>query len=130
MPMERLKSADFTENEMDQFFRPVTVDAGRRDVYISYHGDQRLRKLSTKEYYHISGFPGRSKLEDQRKQRDGVKELETNIPTTKTADIMAYRNHVGYMRQLIDQFYSFYDYRTAEINWKNFRSSQLQKILL
>ncbi|KAI8977457.1 hypothetical protein BDF20DRAFT_836256 [Mycotypha africana] len=89
MTSEQPELADFTNNEIDQFFRPVTVDPGRRDVYVPYYSGQQFHKLSTKECYHISGSPGRSKLEDQRKQRVGVKELETNIPTTKTANDMA-----------------------------------------
>ncbi|KAI8991677.1 hypothetical protein BDF20DRAFT_55314 [Mycotypha africana] len=50
-PTEQLELADFKGYEIDQFFRPVTVDPGRRDVYVSYHGGQHIRKLSTKEYY-------------------------------------------------------------------------------
>ncbi|KAG2231573.1 hypothetical protein INT48_002989 [Thamnidium elegans] len=42
-----------TENPMesDLYFRPYTVDPGRNPIFINYHGNGHIRRMSTKEYY-------------------------------------------------------------------------------
>ncbi|KAI8330334.1 hypothetical protein BC941DRAFT_475669 [Chlamydoabsidia padenii] len=72
---------DFTEEEVDQTFRMCTVDPGSKDAFVSYHGGNQVRKLTTAEYYHMSGALNRMKKEDARKIKHCIKQLETNVPT-------------------------------------------------
>ncbi|KAI9354213.1 hypothetical protein BD770DRAFT_474147 [Pilaira anomala] len=40
----KLELQDFTKAEIDQYFRPCTLDPGRTQVFTSYHGNGQLRQ--------------------------------------------------------------------------------------
>lgn len=65
-------------------FRACAIDPERRDTYVSYHGKDDTRKLSTQEYYDVPRTIRRIKNEETRKAAKGIKKIETNIPTPKT----------------------------------------------
>ena len=64
-----LELHDFTSEEVDRYFRPCTVDPNRKDVFVSYHGNTDIRRLSLAEYYNLSGNINRQKMEEERKKR-------------------------------------------------------------
>lgn len=119
-----LEISDFNQNEINDFFRPCYLDPGRKSAYLAYYGDEQVRSLSTTEYYYNSGSPNRSKKEDTLKIRQGIKELETQIPTSKTSSVVRYTVHFLYMLMHMNDLFHFYNFRTASINWNNFRGRQ------
>lgn len=119
-----LDISDFDLDEVDDHFRVCTVDPGRRDAFNSYHDDDDVRRLTTKEYYSASGAPQRSKKEDRRKIQTGIKDIETNIPTSKTTSDTAFIHHTRYMLQNLTALFGFYGFETAEIRWNNYRGGQ------
>ncbi|GAA5805804.1 hypothetical protein HPULCUR_011330 [Helicostylum pulchrum] len=54
-PTVKLELEDFTQDEIDLYFRPCTVDPGRNHVFTSFHGDKEIRRMSTKEFYSYGG---------------------------------------------------------------------------
>ncbi|ORE10911.1 hypothetical protein BCV72DRAFT_330657, partial [Rhizopus microsporus var. microsporus] len=92
-----LKLHDFTSEEVDRYFRPCTVDPNRKDVFVSHHGNTGIRRLSSTEYYNMSGNVNRQKMEQERKKRSSVKQIETQVPSSKTACIDHYIMHITYM---------------------------------
>jgi hypothetical protein len=79
-----LELEDFNTDEVNTHFRPCTVDPGRKDVFVSYHGSNDLRRLSSKEYYSIDDTIPRQRQEQERKKRLGIEQIETHIPYPKT----------------------------------------------
>ncbi|KAI8069797.1 uncharacterized protein B0P05DRAFT_580531 [Gilbertella persicaria] len=75
--------------EVDRYFRPCTVDQNRSDVFVSYHGKNDLRRLSTAEYYNMNGTVNRQKLEQVRKKRLDIEQIETHFPSSKTAKLQS-----------------------------------------
>lgn len=119
-----LELRDFTSEEVDRYFRPCTVDPNRKDVFVSYHGNTDIRRLSSAEYNDMSGNVNRQKMEQGRKKRSNVEQIETQIPSPKTASIEHYATHMTYMLQHMDVLSNFYSFETARINWCNYIGSQ------
>lgn len=119
-----LELEDFNNEEIKRYFRPCTVDPNRTDVFVSYHGDTDIRRLSTKEYYNMSGNVNRQKKEQDRKKRTGVDVVETQIPSPKTCSIDQYKEHIKYLCLHRETLYNFYGFNTARINWCNYIGSQ------
>lgn len=120
----KLEITDFNTKEIEEYFRPITVDPGRRDAFNSYHGDNDLRRLTTKEYYAASGAPGRLKQQDKQKQQNGLKSLETSIPTWKTTREDKLISHIAHMLMNFQTFADFYGFNSAKSNWNNYRGRQ------
>ena len=119
-----LNVGDFSQREISQYFRPCTLDPGRRDAFVAYYGNNEVRTLSTTEYYSGSGSPNRSRKEIALKAEQGIQALETNIPTPKTSNINQYIDHLLYIMLHLPRFFGFYNFRTAQINWNNYRGRQ------
>jgi hypothetical protein len=115
-----LNVEDFTQEEINQHFRPCTLDPGRREAFVAYYGNNEVRSLSTTEYYHGSGSVNRSRKEVALKAQLGIQTLETNIPTPKTSEIDQYLQHIQYMMSHLPNFFGFYNFRTAQVNWSNY----------
>ena len=92
-----LELSDFTTKEVDKHFRPCAVDPGRNDAFVSYRGDTDIRRLSSAEYYNMGGTITRNKMEQDRKKRLGIEEIESNIPTPKTASSEKYTSYMNYI---------------------------------
>ncbi|KAI9476218.1 MAG: hypothetical protein EXX96DRAFT_540759 [Benjaminiella poitrasii] len=120
----KLQISDFNSDEIERYFRVCTVDPGRRDVFNSYHGNDDIRRLTTSEYYNASGSPKRMQNVDKRKIRTGLEEIETNISTPKTTNREQFIRHIQYIITNLDAFFTFYSFRVAELNWKNWRGRQ------
>lgn len=50
-----LELDDFTSEEVGKYFRACTVDPNRKALFVSYHGNNDIRRLSSVEYYDMSG---------------------------------------------------------------------------
>ncbi|KAI8078020.1 uncharacterized protein B0P05DRAFT_492017, partial [Gilbertella persicaria] len=59
--------SDFNQGGIDEHFNPCFLDPNRNSRYIAYYGENQVRKLSSKEYYSMSGSPNRPEKEDQLK---------------------------------------------------------------
>lgn len=119
-----LELEDFTTEEVKQYFRPCTVDPGRIDAFVSYHGVNDIRRLSSSEYYNMHGTVTRQKSEQDRKRRSGLEAIETNIPSPKTLSIEKYSSYITYMLEHLNTLHSFYNFETAKIKWLNYLASQ------
>ncbi|GAA5810960.1 hypothetical protein MFLAVUS_004388 [Mucor flavus] len=82
-----LELNDLSSEEANKHFRPCTVDPGRRDPFVSYHGGTDIRRLSSIEYYNMGGSVTRMKEQQKHKHRLGIEKIETDIPSPKTASI-------------------------------------------
>ncbi|KAI9010889.1 hypothetical protein CLU79DRAFT_710139, partial [Phycomyces nitens] len=91
-----LTANDFSIQEITENFRVCTVDPGRRDAFNSCHGDD-IRRLTTKEYYNASGSVKRMRNEDVRKVVQGLKKVETHIPSVKTTSGNQSLRHTQYI---------------------------------
>lgn len=119
-----LELDDFTTEEVEQYFRPCAVDPGRIDAFVSYHGGNDIRRLSSSEYYNMHGTVTRQKSEQGRKGRSGLEAIETNIPSPKTLSIEKYSSYITYMIEHLNALHSFYNFETAKIKWLNYLASQ------
>jgi hypothetical protein len=108
LDLVKLSISDFNSEEVNSYFSPITVDPGRRDVFVSYHDNNDIRSLSSKEYYNASGCVNRMKKQDERKITGGIKEIETGIPSSKTRSVDEYVLHVRYMLQSLPRLFEFY----------------------
>ncbi|KAG2214440.1 hypothetical protein INT47_000996 [Mucor saturninus] len=54
---------DPLSEEVNKYFRPCTVDPGRWDPYVSYHGGTDIRRLSAIEYYNMGTV---TRMKEQR----------------------------------------------------------------
>ncbi|KAG2200602.1 hypothetical protein INT47_007346 [Mucor saturninus] len=115
---------DFNTEELKTYFRPCTVDPGRKDVFVSYHGDNDVRRLSSKEYCNMGGVTQRHKQEQELKKSLGIDQIETNIPSPKTTSHDAYILYITYILQHIDTLFNFYGFRTTNSRWCNYIASQ------
>ncbi|KAI8085967.1 uncharacterized protein B0P05DRAFT_570147 [Gilbertella persicaria] len=119
-----LELSDFNQGEIDEHFNPCFLDPNRNSPYVAYYGENQVRKLSSKEYYSMSGSPNRSEKKDQLKTIQGLKKLETRIPIPKTSSVNNYEIHVNYVMTHLPNFFGFYSFRTASIRWRNYLGRQ------
>ena len=119
-----LELSDFTSDEVDKYFRPCTVNPGRKDAFVSYHGGADVRRLSSTEYYNMSGTVNHQKVLQGRKQSLDMERIETNIPSPKTAFIQRYMLYLTYILQHMDVLFNFYNFETAKPKWLNYIGSQ------
>ncbi|ORE11356.1 hypothetical protein BCV72DRAFT_300944 [Rhizopus microsporus var. microsporus] len=67
-----LELNDITAEEVEQYFRPCSIDPERIDVFISYHGGNDIRHLPSSEYYNMHRIVTRQKSEQGLKKRSGL----------------------------------------------------------
>ncbi|GAA5813969.1 hypothetical protein MFLAVUS_007459 [Mucor flavus] len=63
-----LELNNFSSEEVNKHFRPCTVDPGRRDPFVSYHGGTDIRRLSLIEYHNMGGSV--TQMKEQQKHID------------------------------------------------------------
>ncbi|KAL7326540.1 hypothetical protein PS15p_208868 [Mucor circinelloides] len=119
-----LELGDFSSEEVNKHFRPCTVDPGRRDPFVSYHGGTDIRRLSSIEYYNMGGSVTRMKKQQKYKQELGIEKIETDIPSPKTASVEQFVPYVAYMLQHMNTLFDFYGFDTSKVKWLNYLSSQ------
>ncbi|KAI8083224.1 uncharacterized protein B0P05DRAFT_47819 [Gilbertella persicaria] len=109
---------DFGQHEVDSHYLPIAVDPGRKRVFIAFAGSSGnindFRQCSIKEYYHLTGSTRFSAEQQKKKKACGIKTIETNIPTNKTANESLYMEYAIYMLENISRIFSFYNQETAK----------------
>src|SRR4051812_14668478 len=71
------------------------VDPGMTDVFVvtDGHGEEshEIRKMSTKEFYHIVGWNHAKMIQENWKRRNpAIQTIENSIPSSKTASVTAF----------------------------------------
>ncbi|KAI8080600.1 hypothetical protein BDF21DRAFT_399178 [Thamnidium elegans] len=120
-----------TENPMesDLYFRPYTVDPGRNPIFINYHGNGHIRRMSTKEYYLFGGIISRMRSQDLIKIRMGIKTVEKNIPWSKTTNATKHQDHKSSPKKYVVLIKTTkLEYPWFAINAKIRRTSVFQEI--
>ncbi|KAG2193132.1 hypothetical protein INT47_006432 [Mucor saturninus] len=109
---------DFNSEEVESVFRPVFLDPGRKAVFTAMDVLDRekhnILRCTTKEYCHLTGSPLYQKRLLRRKQENGVEAIETGTPTTKTADVNTYRNHIQHIFSHLNVLLNFYVFDTTK----------------
>ncbi|KAG2228747.1 hypothetical protein INT48_009348 [Thamnidium elegans] len=103
-----LEIADFNADEIENFFRPCFLDPGRKNAYAIYYGNEQVRSLTINEYYCSSGSVNRARKQNTFKTEQGIKVLETQIPTTKTSSVDSYINYLTYVLTHLRRFFFFF----------------------
>ncbi|GAA5811239.1 hypothetical protein MFLAVUS_004671 [Mucor flavus] len=126
LPVENvsLELEDFNVDEVKKHFRPCAVDPGRKDVFVYYHDNNDLRRLSSQECYAMGGTVRRQRKEQDRKRISGIEQIETHIPSPKTTSCLQYVSHLEYMFQHMDALFGFYGFEAARIKWLKYVASQ------
>jgi len=98
------------------------VDPGITDAFVAVDGNgdesYEIRRTSTKEFYHISGW-NRARMVEQKWRREADPELQTilkHMPSPKTANLSLFDNYIRYVLRGYGKLVQFYDER-----WRNLR---------
>ncbi|KAI8984581.1 hypothetical protein BDF20DRAFT_972068 [Mycotypha africana] len=79
---------DFTHDEIERYFVPVTIDSGRNQIFTAAVGydsvHHQVRSCSKEERANIAGYTRRAKIVDNKKNITGLKDIESEMPTSKT----------------------------------------------
>ncbi|KAI8087735.1 uncharacterized protein B0P05DRAFT_594969 [Gilbertella persicaria] len=109
---------DFEKHEADSHYLPIAVDLGRKRAFTASAGSNGnindFRQRSIKEYYHLTGSTKFSAEQEKKKKACGIKTIETNISTNKTANESLYMEYAIYMLENIGRIFSFYNQETAK----------------
>jgi hypothetical protein len=70
--------------EVEESFKPITIDPGRNEVFVAYDGEGEFRSMSTKEYYSFNGAVFRQKQRQKQNTTNGIAPIESTIPTNET----------------------------------------------
>ncbi|KAG1394120.1 hypothetical protein G6F58_012175 [Rhizopus delemar] len=92
------------------------LDSGRKSLFTAVVGvasAKQIRKSSVKEYYHLTGSTVYSKKLELKKECSGIKTIESQIPTPKTAAVGSYDQYVKYTLTHLDKLLDFYGKDTA-----------------
>ncbi|GAA5808492.1 hypothetical protein MFLAVUS_001883 [Mucor flavus] len=119
-----LELNDLSSEEVNKHFRPCTVDPGRRDPFVSYHGGTDMRRWSSIEYYDMGGSVTLIKEQQKHKHRLDIEKIETNIPSPKTVSMEQFVLYITYMSQHMNTLFDFYSFETSKVKWLNYLSSQ------
>ncbi|KAI9253090.1 hypothetical protein EDC94DRAFT_620197 [Helicostylum pulchrum] len=92
-PMVKLELQGFTQDEIDLYFRPCTINPGRNHVFTSFRGDNEIRRMSTKEFYSYGGTIQHLKFQQERpktsknkrRRRNNRKNRLVNAPVLPSA---------------------------------------------
>jgi hypothetical protein len=124
----QLSFEDFTDREVNTYFQLVAVDPGRTQVFTAAYGagpaPHEIRRVSSKEYYSMTGSGRRNFLLQQQKHQMGIDQIECQIPTPKTSHIQQYHRYISYILRYYEELAGFYDMGTAERRFQNYQGVQ------
>jgi hypothetical protein len=113
-----LELEDFGLEEVKQTYQPIFLDPRRKGVFAATVGldttNHQIRRCSTAEYYHMTGSTKHLRKLEKLKVERGIKEIETSIPSPKTAECAAYLLYIKYILTHVGALFTFYDYKTAK----------------
>ncbi|ORE10069.1 hypothetical protein BCV72DRAFT_200410, partial [Rhizopus microsporus var. microsporus] len=123
-----LKLEDFGLEEVKQTYQPMFLDPGRKSVFTAAicldTTNHQIRRCSTAEYYHITGSTKYIKQLEKLKVQKGIKEIENSIPSSKTAECVAYLLYIEYILTHAGVLFAFYDYKTAKDHFYLYQGKQ------
>ncbi|KAG1351653.1 hypothetical protein G6F62_002919 [Rhizopus arrhizus] len=103
------------------------LDPGRKSLFTAVVGvasAKQIRKSSVKEYYHLTGSTVYSKKLELKKKGSGIKTIESQIPTPKTAAVGSYDQYVKYMLTHLDKLLDFYGKDIAHHRFQLYQGRQ------
>ncbi|KAG0875676.1 hypothetical protein G6F15_010288 [Rhizopus arrhizus] len=118
---------DFNYEEVHNQYHPMFLDPGRKSLFTAVVGvasAKQIRKCSVKEYYHLTGSTVYSKKLELKKECSGIKTIESQIPTSKTAAVGSYDQYVKYMLTHLDKLLDFYGKDTAHHRFQLYQGRQ------
>ncbi|KAG0871841.1 hypothetical protein G6F16_005603 [Rhizopus arrhizus] len=118
---------DFNYEEVHNQYHPMFLDPGRKSLFTAVVGvasAKQIRKCSVKEYYHLTGSTVYSKKLELKKECSGIKTIESQIPTPKTAAVGSYDQYVKYMLTHLDKLLDFYGKDTAHHRFQLYQGRQ------
>ncbi|KAI8975758.1 hypothetical protein BDF20DRAFT_821858 [Mycotypha africana] len=106
---------EFTRDEIERYFVPFTVDAGRSQIFTAAVGydsvHHQVRSYSKEERANIAGYIRRAKIVDNKKNITGLNDIESEMPTSKTVhsdgQYLLYLSYVLQHLQALHDFYGF-----------------------
>jgi hypothetical protein len=108
---------DFHSEEIKEHFLPCALDPGRRQVFTATvsHSPEELevRRYSTKGRPCYAGTIRRSRYIDKMKIRLNIKEIETDIPTSKTVNKEKCKERFRYVLDHLPLLFEFYSFKSA-----------------
>lgn len=119
---------DFSIKEVEHSYKPSFLDPGRKSVYTAVKGlsqnEHEIRRCSVKEYYHLTGSTVYSKRLQQEKDAAGITQIESVIPTAKTARNISFLRFADYMLSHIDRLFAFYGFHSAKSRFNLYQGKQ------
>ncbi|KAI7906953.1 uncharacterized protein BX663DRAFT_426290 [Cokeromyces recurvatus] len=119
---------DFTLPEVAKDYHPIFVDPGRKSVFTAVSGLNESRhpiiRCSTKEYYHLTGSTVFSAQQQFLKSQNGIEDIESRIPTTKTSNPERFLDYVQYLFDNINTLFNFYNSSTAKKRFQLYQGRQ------
>ena len=124
----QLELQDFTASEIHEHFQPVAVDPGRNQIFTACYGsgqtEHQIRRMSTTEYYSMTGSNQRNKALQKEKKDSGLATIEESRPSPKTASLVQYGKYVQHILEQMETVFSFYSYHRGEARFKNYQGKQ------
>jgi hypothetical protein len=124
---QNLELTDFCTAEIDAFYRPCAVDPGVATLLTASYGygsHTEIRTYSSREYYSETGSKRRNVELNKEKERTGIKRVETNFPTAKTARLEQYQDYVRYFFLHKSELFTFYSHHRAEGRFYSYQGKQ------
>ncbi|CEG83564.1 hypothetical protein RMATCC62417_17465 [Rhizopus microsporus] len=83
-----------------------------------------IRRCTTKEYYHLTGFTVYTKKLQQEKDTAGITAIEAATPTAKTARNISFLRFADHMLSNMDRLFTFYGFSTAKYRFNLYQGKQ------
>ncbi|GAA5816099.1 hypothetical protein MFLAVUS_009621 [Mucor flavus] len=124
----KLKKEDFNKSEVEEYFLPCTIDPGNKQIFTASIGhssnEHHIRRCSDIERRCYTGVRRKQAYVEKLKILHNVKELETNIPTSKTIRIEKLDVHINYMPLNLPRLLKFYGFDSAPFRFFDYQGRQ------
>ncbi|CEI87983.1 hypothetical protein RMCBS344292_02388 [Rhizopus microsporus] len=94
------------------------LDPGRQHAFTTSYNEgensHQIKRVSTAEYYNYTGSIRHQRKEQIRMEKEGMKNVLLNIPSTKATSLTQYHMYMTYIMANIQKILDFYGYETAE----------------
>ncbi|KAG0165228.1 hypothetical protein DFQ29_001721, partial [Apophysomyces sp. BC1021] len=119
---------DSSFNEVQTHFEPWSLDPGLSQVFAGVNGSgqtpHQVRRISSKEYYAMTGSTRRAKKLQKEKDRSGITPVETDLETCKTASSQQRNQYVACFLRHFPKLSAFYGPRMGESRFQNYQGMQ------
>jgi hypothetical protein len=106
------------------------VDPGITDVFVAADGNEdeshEIRRTSTREFYHMSGWNRAREIEEGWKREAGpeLRVMLDHMPSAKTASVSAFDGYIRYVLLEYKKIVRFYDERWRILRFQRYRGRQ------